>query len=224
MLTRSLALAAALAASLPAAAQHSIGNGGIGFRCLEPDGSQKLYVADGLYGLMTWGYTPDLGPESLSWQEKVDIALNRIPPQDARRRNALHAVLRDFKDRVRFIDSSLLHITHDYLRATAEMRRIIDGLCTPVQLANLAYGRGRSNFQCLISRDEFAELSSDERALLVLHEVVYEHWLQTDGESLEPVYFLVSLLASNVLDHTPPERYRAMLGDMGWPIVGWRDL
>lgn len=221
MLTRLLALAVAMATPLPAAAQHSVGNGGIGFRCRLPDGSEKLYVADGLYGLMTWGFTPDLGPETLSWQDKVELALDRIPRQDARRRSALRAILRDFRDRVRFIDSSLLHVTQDYLHATIDLRRIIGDRCTSVQLANLTYGRGRSDFQCIISRDRFSELSSDERALLVLHELIYEHWLQTHGASLEPVYFLVSLLASNVLEHTTPERYAAMLRGMGWPVIGW---
>jgi hypothetical protein len=223
MLIKLLALAVALAASLPAAAQHSVGNGGIGFRCRKPDGSLKLYVADGLYGMMSWGHTPDLGPENLSWEDKVEIALGRIPSQDALRKSRLRIVLRDFKTHVRFIDSSLLHVTSDYLRETAEMRQIITPFCIPVQLANLTCSRGKPDIQWIVSRDGFEELSSDERALLVLHEIIYEHWLESGGESLEPVYFLVSFLASSAPEHTPPERYRELLRGMGWPVGGWRE-
>lgn len=212
-----------LVAAVPALAQHGIGNGGIGLLCPSANGRETVVVADGLYGEVAWGLRPDLGAADLSWRRKVEKAIRRIPREDGRRRREYLTELRTFLARAEFVPSSRIRLTSDYLRDTPFLSDLIGARgCDVVQLANLVFSQPWNDYICRIDRNRFRTLSNDQRALLVLHELVYREWLRLGGGSLEPVYRLVAMLASNHLELESPQTYREMLLSMGWP-VDWRE-
>jgi hypothetical protein len=209
-----------LLAAVPALAQHGIGNGGIGLVCPSANGHREVIVADILYGGVAWGLRPDLGPVDRSWRDKVEKAIRRIPSEDRRRRREYLRALRTFVARVEFVPSSQIRRTSDYLSETPFMSDLIGQRdCEFVQLANLVFvAQPWNDYVCRIDRGLFQTLSNDQRAILVLHEIVYREWLQRGGGSLEPVYRLVAMLASNHLAFKSFQTYRELLLSMGWPV------
>ena len=222
MFTKLLTVAIMLFGSVSALAQHGVGNGGVGLECPDSDTPNEVIVLDALYGELAWGVRIDLGPPGLSWIEKVKLAIRRIPDEDLPRRRNYMKALENFVTRSVYVSARRLNQTPDFRMHTPRLPDLIEGRgCRPVQLANLIYEAGRDDFTCFINKDAFIELTNDQRALLFLHEIVYREWKRAGEDHLEPVYRVVSLLASGDLEQMPAEKYREILSEAGF-LVLWQ--
>lgn len=217
-----MTVAAVLFSAVPALAQHGVGNGGVGLICPPMHRPEEIVIADVVYGEIAWGLVPDLGDPELPWQDKVEMAIRRIPHQDSTRRRRYRDALRGFVRHAEFVSPSQISRTYDYLNRAPFMRDLLVGReCRVVQIANLTFGR-HGDYYLRVDREVFQSLSNDQRAILMLHEIVYRDWLHTVDESIEPVYRLVSLLASKFVSRALPQDYRDLLRDIGWPVF-WRE-
>lgn len=195
-------------------AVSEIRNGGHVIICTNADGTKSYEVIDGYEAKMIDLVKINLGAEDLNPQEKALIAVERLKEVDPERYQMLKDKINNFFSfaslipnfRPTFIDDSFLVGTppNCSLRQFAVQRRNATGMSV------------------LIDGDLWNEIkSTDQQAILILHEVVYELFINIGEEnSANTRIFMNRILSEGDPLMSNPEEYRNFLSRLN-PKFGW---
>lgn len=200
-------------------AGNFVGNGGIvvGGTC-DPDdrSAETLQVLD-FYE--TDGDAPrriDLGDETSSVTEKLEIAMRRLERLDSPRASLYRQWLAEFdRDSTDYPDQT------DF-PPPADTGRIVGPLpdgCIAKQIIAQRQTSGTHHRRYLIKRKLFDQLDDENEAGLRLHEIVYRDAIRRGAYTSEATRVFVRALASSDFDQMESSDYERLLLDLG--LVGW---
>lgn len=196
--------------SVAASAQNEVGNGGSGIRC-EVNGSPRVELLD-LFEARELYSPPDLGDGSLSVQQKIDLALDRLARVDPLRAERYRQDALVFQDGsiTMFRDGMVLTHVDDAMQI---------GLPAGCDLVQISVFRrpilpGDKTF--VVDARLWREMDVDSRATLILHEIIYREaaWELRHTNSLR-VRRLISSLVSRDFDHLSVDAYRDVMAQLG---------
>jgi hypothetical protein len=195
-------------------AQALVKDGGHGIVCARADGR--------IVSIDIWDYPVKgvlLGRHDLSIDDRVRIALARIPSYDADRRRRLEAGLASFWGRVEWSDLPL-DDTNDSPRA-AEGRYVdADGIvvCRQAILAYQAHDFAAGTTTFHVDRALWSAMGDDSRVGLVLHELIFAERVRFGDVPLsaERVEDFNQMLAYDEVRTLSEDAYREFLRTAGF--------
>lgn len=139
--------------------EDRVGNGGDVLICDEADG-QSFYVLEEYEGM----YDAKIGGEELSYNQKVEILLERIQKQFPERAKFYREVYGSFGKRMNFKNSPLPAINDSHEFPTPQ--------CMIVQAAYFKRD-SKNNYSYYIQKQIWDRLNNDQKAVLFFHEIMY---------------------------------------------------
>lgn len=210
-----IAMVAATLFSVATARAGQDGNGGFGVLCRAPvkteSGTQLpagLYTLDHFEGLNDPELTWDLGPASLTWQQKIDLVAKRVRRFNFELSADLEELAKNPRKFVRISDVKVYCSNTKLVGGVAEYTPdygsvILPGQCDLVPVArNIAScgALGDKHPLVFIFEGQFNRMGNDSQAAIVLHEYLYSKYRNrvTEGDSTRLRNF-VGLVASREL-------------------------
>lgn len=210
---KAVVLGACLAGTTALAGQD--GNGGFGVLCKSPVNTASgiqlpagLYTLDHFEGLNDPELTWDLGPASLTWQQKIDLVAKRVRRFNFELAADLEALAKDPKRFVRISDDKVYCSNDKLIGGVAQYSLDIGSTILPSQCDLTAVARNISSCGSLgdkhplvfIFEKRFNRMGNDSKAAIVLHEYLFAKYRDkiTEGDSTSLRNFVV-LLASKEL-------------------------
>lgn len=175
----------------PCFSRDKAGNGGDAVVCR--DANKKIIsteLLDYYEGRVLRDMTFDLGAQTLSYQDKLELAMTRLERISPLRAALYRADIASFISNTKFLSGNTLVPIPD-----AEPISYPDG-CAIEQLAVQKTPEFPGDKLFTIDQDLWDQLSSDSRAGLILHEIIYKEALTYGHENSVYVRYLNSLLAS----------------------------
>jgi hypothetical protein len=137
------------------------GNGGTVMICPDHIVSYDIYEGKVLRHL-----TPQMGPANLSYEQKVETVLSRIPESNAGLREILQDFYREFQKRSVFGDFDLIPVNDGG-------QLVIEPGCEIHQAAVQKSPATDKDARYFLDQKIWSRLDNDSKAALVLHEIVY---------------------------------------------------
>jgi len=166
--------------------EQAVGNGGHGVKC-SGNGSDTYVVLD-LFEARAAGLPIDLGPDTASVQEKVDIALDRLERLDFSRAERYRAQARAFLRNSEMLTE--IPITNDYGHIE------LPGSCEIVQIAAQFEPRFPGDLVYAVNEDLWNTIDNDSKAALILHEIAYGESLGYGARSSDEIRKFIGALIS----------------------------
>ena len=199
--------------SLVAEAGPGSTGGGVGFTC---DGGKTVAMVDG-YEALTHGHPILLGPSAASFQDKVSFALNRLKTIAPVRSQILTTFVADmYRNNVEWTSGALVNQS-DFSGIDIPLG------CQPLQIAfqrdDISVGLGERRY--VFQVDLFNKMSSDDQAVLVLHEIVYRDLMGGRSPTGEHARLVTEELFSDLLNDIT---YGHEMAFGLFPIAEWNGL
>lgn len=187
---------------------HDAGNGGYTVTCdkAEPNGKTQE-VLD--YHELRYKYDPgyfvvDLGGQGTEW-DRVHYALDRLKRLDPKR-------AADYQDKASHFEENALHVAHVSLPDAKDLGRVyMADDCKTVQ-AVVQYQQplpGQRKYA--VSDTVYQALSLDDRAGLILHEIIYGEALAHGATNSVDARYLNALISSKQIESLSNDEYDARL-------------
>lgn len=160
-----------------------VGNGGDILICQVP-GGEAIYVLDEYEEKDVLS----IGPKNLDYTDKVEILLNKVKVKFPARYQLYVSIFNNFRSNVTFVNSGLPDINdtgasdHPY--------------CDMSQAAYF-YRDHNDKFRYFVDKEVWDLLSNDQRAVLVMHEIIYTEAVGLGHDSSKDVRLANRLLFSN---------------------------
>lgn len=148
-------------------AAKETGNGGDAVVCNMPSGQKTVSLYD-YFEMPRYSLQLDLGPASLSVDEKINFVLNRLTRIDPGYSDKLRELYADFWKETSFLSEAILKEIHD---DTSPIE--VGPGCSKVQFAIRLENPKPFEKRYLIDEALWNLASNDTRAGLVLHELIY---------------------------------------------------
>jgi hypothetical protein len=199
------------------------GNGGKGVVCR--DGSGKVLSARLLdfFEADTRGIKIDLGDATLSYQQKIGFALKRLDALDHFRSIRYTARVSDFMSdqNTKFLSGVTLESTEDSYEIA------IPAGCAVEQLIVRKPPQFTEDRLWTVSQDLWNDLDDNNKAGLVLHEIVYDEVLtqpvNPQDNSINARYYN-SYLSSDKFSSMKLNDYVSLVGQLGFDFVSFGNL
>ncbi|MCM2277583.1 MAG: hypothetical protein NDJ89_05855 [Oligoflexia bacterium] len=164
----------ALTASLPGWAGNELGNGGDIFYCPNASGAKAILVD--LYEAQLGGRKLQLGPPHADYRQKVQAILDRWSSRSPFRTELYRQWLETFESETLFVRAQLPNVSDEgivVIPRGCEIKQIA------VQLADANLGTVYKRYT--IDLDLWDLMDSDNRAALVLHELIFREAIANRG-------------------------------------------
>ena len=185
-----LSLITALAAGSQAFAGPGDAGGGNAVVCKEDDGSVKAQVLDYYEAKLLNDITIDLGAANLTYQQKVDVALNRLAEVDLGLSNTLKKSAEEFYKSTAFIEKARLEPVPD------SKHIFIPEGCDISQIAVQIQREYPGQKIYYVNKKIWDLMDSDSKAGLVLHEIIYRNAIAGGATDSKGARFMNSVISS----------------------------
>lgn len=179
-----------------------VGGGGNSLRCRISGGkvtwSYDRYEAELLYQL-----SYKLGSASLSYQDKVKLALKRMSDLEPNRAQYYTKLFEDFELQAKCLNATLNSVGDSWLIVKPESCELVQ---TIVQMKNPKTGEQ----VYWVDQKAWSELSEDDKAVLAMHEVIYNELIEYGHQNSISARIFNSRILSD--DFTSKDEYRKFLG------------
>lgn len=199
-----VAAIAFLSASVAFADVRVVGNGGHIVICKDSAGRVRSSEVLDRYEARHMG-TIDLGTETLSLETKVELGLKRIERLDRKLAKDLRARSKDFFKTATYYSDLALPESHD------EGQVILGDGCGLHQLALQQMSPLPSGKFYIVNERFWKMLSGDDRAILVLHEVLYSYFHDKGAITSKNARLLNAMLIQNKLSDLNPFEFSNLL-------------
>jgi hypothetical protein len=206
---------------LALASGRGAGNGGDVMTCRDAAGAITRIELLDYFEARTAGTPLAMGDPSLSVSQKIEIALQRLQRFGARRVEQYRATAIEFLNSAEFVRGMTLIDIPD------ERGAVIPAGC---KLEQIAIQRTRlllpSDRRLTINADLWDLLSSDEKAGLILHELLYGEALQVANGSIAhtpSIRALTGLFSSPQSDTLSLNEMAAKFDSAGLAWIGWNE-
>ena len=185
-----------------------IGNGGKGFVCPEESG-QRVYLLDYIKATHDWNLyiIPATGNDEY---EKAKELAKRISVFDPIRSKYYVAAINDFKSNHQLINY------HDFTYISDYEEYTLPKGCTVEIIINQKMPRFAEDKRYRINNDLWRELSLDDRAGLILHEIIYREAMLLGQKTANNVVYFNAIIAGKII-HINKESYDAILSSINFP-------
>jgi hypothetical protein len=194
-----------LLSTLTLASGSTIGNGGQGVFC---KATNKIQLFDFFEASVLRGVHTDIGPSSLNYTQKVDLLLSRLERLDPVRAEFYRERFASFAGESRFVEKSELIAIPD------ANSPVIPHGCEIVQLAIQRKPNFPGEAYYLIDGDKWKLMNADQKAGLVLHEIIYREALEMGATNSEGARYLNSTLASGGFNQLKFADYNEILASL----------
>lgn len=174
-----------------------VGNGGDIVYCEEQNTTELL---DYYEGRVLRGYKPDLGDPTLAPEKKVELVLKRLEKIDYDRAVTFRKWLNRFWEDAKLIKDS------EFIDIPDSSHIVIPRGCEIKQIAILTREYAPHYF---INEDLWKLLSNDDKAGLILHEIIYRH--ADDHQNSKHVRVYNALISSKTLQMMDRKSYQDLL-------------
>ena len=187
---------------------YEVGNGGVVVVCRDArDGVESVELLDFYEArLKLHDFRPSLGPANWDIDTKVAFALSRLARLDQVRSSEYQVEARKFFPNTLFSASLRLPDTKDY----GEVPPLGKG-CRIEQLAVRKKPILKGEIEYTIHEPYWKKLSVDEKAGLVLHEIVYKDAIRLGQKNSVKVRTLVAVVASDRIEGMTPSDYNQLM-------------
>lgn len=206
-----LILLGLLSLSSPAKASGRVGNGGIVIICSQSSTRPKQVQLLDYYEAETRRIQIDLGPPELSVESKIELALSRLDRLSPLRANLYRRWAKTFTDEANFFPDTNLMNTDDALNT------ILPNGCDAKQIVVQKAPQVKEDRLYAVSDDLWRLLDNDEKAGVILHEVIYREAIQffSHTDSFQSRYFN-SYLSSYLMKEFDAQSFARFLLDRGF--------
>lgn len=197
---------------------QNVGNGGavVQGTC---DGQVPTEVTvellDFFEGRYFFNLTRDLGPDVLTVDQKVELALHRLDRVDQARAALYRSWVKSFFAETKFQDA---RFPFPPLRDVGNIRPNLPQGCELNKIADQILPEtdvGPFGYRYLIRRDAYDKLSSDNKAGLILHEIIYRDAISRGHLTSVKARNFTALIASNRMEQIALKDYQQFLVDFG---------
>jgi hypothetical protein len=199
------------------------GNGGEVVACRDSIGNLKsVEILDSFEGRVLRGMVADLGSSTLTLDQKIQLVIQRLRVTNPTRFALYQKWAENFFTGVTWVDATL-PATNDIDPSIFPQGCAIEQIAIQDnnRLDVTAYARGPS---LRVNRSLWQSLSSDQQAILVLHEIIYHEALSDRVRSAEPIRYLNQILFSNRLNSLSLKDYAQVLSTAGLSEFDYKDL
>lgn len=190
---------------------RTIGNGGDVLKCTKANSSIETYeILDWYEGYALKSLTLNLGGESLSTNEKLSIALERLKRVSPYRADRYAKHLESFFSETKWLTNGVLSDISD-----SDHIAIPEG-CKILQIANQSTPILNSDKRYLIDKDLWGKLNNDQQATLLLHEVILREALEIGHLNSVSSRFLNSLILSEDIEAISIPEFTIILKKLGF--------
>jgi hypothetical protein len=192
MTTWMTAAALLLTTSAPAFAARIVGNGGVGVRCPAPPGESRTELLDFYQARRAWGMQPALGGDpSLGYLARARLAVDRIAAVDPARGALYRGWLDAFPgEMLVYNDDQHFALINDFGDP------LLQSGCSVVQIAVQRPPENPEDKRYLIDGSLWQRLDENNKAGLVLHEIVYRDALERGHTDSVAAHYFTALYAS----------------------------
>ena len=149
-----------------------VGNGGHGVVCRDSSGKVlSVEVLDLYEARILHSWTLSLGDPSLSYPDKIKIALSRLQKFSPQRAASDQSELDTFESEARFLPGVNLELLPDAANVA------VPAGCNLEQIVNQRAPLVPGDPRYVINGDLWNAMSSDQKAALVLHEIIYREMI-----------------------------------------------
>jgi len=194
--------AAAAAAEL--AERKVTGLGADAVTCTDAAGAATVEVLDIYETRNLRNRQVSMGDPALTFQDKIEIALDRLDNLDIDQAEIYRQAARAFMEQAAFLPGVELEDVPD----TGEVM-LLPANCKMQQLVVQTEPRFPSDTVFVVAKDLWDLLDEDSKAGVVLHEVIYREAHKLGHEDSYAVRYFLSLLTSNYLATTSVKNYIA---------------
>lgn len=181
-------------------AGNSVGNGGDVVYCPH---NRTAELLDHYEGRVFWGITPDLGDAQLSVEDKLGIVLDRVRIYDP-----FHA--EKWEDEIKFFWSNVIFLPGVDLVDISDSEHVaIPAGCRISQIAIQKRPTFPRDKYYTVSKNLWDMLSSDGKAGLVLHEVLFKEALSNYHKDSRRTRYLNANISSNLIQDAA--NYRSLM-------------
>lgn len=190
---------------------RTVGNGGDVIVCKNQTGQVvSTELLDFYEGRILKGLAVDLGPSSLSIEEKLEKALVRLE------RVSFHRAQR-YRDHAKSFFQEMLLLNEGHLADIPDAGNIIIPKgCGIEQIANQSPPLYIDDKRYVIDASLWSQLSNDDRAGLILHEIIYREALELGHENSVAVRLLTSNISSQKIETMTVQDYSQFLKELGF--------
>lgn len=196
-------------------AGNSGGNGGDVVFCKQTNTAELLdyFEAKALRGLI-----PDLGSDSIDYMSKAKIALSRLSQLDPKR-------AKDYANRLNTFLSEARFVPHISLIDIPDSNNIILPVgCTLEQIAIQHPPQFPGDPYYVISKDLWDLLSQDDKAGLILHEIIYRQAIEYGQNNSINSRYYNGVISSSFLKSSSQPDYLRILSSIGFKkLFSWKD-
>lgn len=185
-----------------------VGNGGDVLVCPNSVKLLDFYEAQTLRGMQI-----DLGGESHSLPQKIEMALNRLSRLSPKRAEIYHQWAKTFFAETQFLSGIQLIDIPD------SQHIVLPKGCQISQVANQASHVLPGQKRYTIDNDIWMQLNSDEQAGLVLHEIIYREAIAAGHLNSASVRWLTSVIASPVMDQLTLQQFLELMSFLNFQTV-----
>jgi len=200
-------------------ANNEVGNGGDVVVCRDGDQITSVELVDFYEARLMYEMEYDLGSEDLHYKEKIALALSRLSKLDPERERDYLVHAEEFEENARFLEGVELVDIPDtnlvYLPSGCEIAQIVVRIKPTLPEHSEYY----------VSKDLWDLLDEDNRAGLVLHEVIYREAAEAfeHTNSVLSRYFNAYITSNRLADFSV-KRYFDYLRTIKFHTVGYQGL
>ncbi|MNS91146.1 hypothetical protein D3C72_1252240 [compost metagenome] len=186
-----------------------IGNGGDAVVCVGQDGRKQVEILDYYEARVMRGIQVDLGAESLSVEDKIDLALARLSKISPIRARAYKAEAQVFIESAKPITGSVFEDIPDSQHLT------VPANCTLSQLVIQRHDAPADEPKYLYDADSWKLMSNTQKAGMILHEVVYSEALDEGAWNSIGSRYLNSKISSSLAAYKTDKNIVSLLREVG---------
>lgn len=196
------------------AATHIVGGGGKGVVC---DGRDEVQVLDFFEARVDGDLTIDLGDADLEPAAKVELALTRLARLDPQRSQRYRDILWLFNNGQQIVPAAISPVDDSG-------DAVIPDDCRLVQMA-MHYSVGINSVDSIwfIDAEFWNRLTNDDKAGLILHEIIYYDALRHGHETSLYARDLVAIVSSTAMETMTAAALHQWVVERGLDLVIWDD-
>lgn len=188
---------------------RTVGNGGDVLKC-EANGSFTYTILDWYEGIEIRNLNLNLGESHLGFDEKIQIALNRLQRVSPKRAARFQLILANFFNETKWLTSGTLIDVPD------SDHILLPNNCQILQIANQSTPVLSTDKRYVIDFKLWQELNDDQKVALVLHEIIYKEALEDGHRNSISTRILNSLVLSKELEAMSVNEFTNVLKILGF--------
>lgn len=190
----------------------SVGNGGDSIVCRKPDGSiQSIELLDYYEGRVQRGFSYSFGNLSENHLLKIDRILQKLSRVALIRSKKYRELVQSF-----FSEAVLLPGV-DLVDIPDSQNIIVAKNCKVEQLVIQQEPQLPGDKRYTISKDLWDLMDENQRAGLILHEIIYREAIKWGHENSIKVRYINALIASDILDQMDQKSFNDLLSSLNLP-------